>query len=56
MIPRKRRKTTHKPNKTMCKIQARKMSQACTQHGAKMIKKKRKEKRKGGGGGMLQKE
>lgn len=29
MIPRKRRKTTHKQNKTMSKIQARKMSQAC---------------------------
>lgn len=50
MIPRKRRKTTHKPNKTMCKIQARKMSQACTQHGAKMIKKKEKKKERGGEG------
>ena len=47
MIPRKRRKTTHKQNKTMSKIQARKMSQACKQHGAKMIKKKKK-KEKGG--------
>lgn len=57
MIPRKRRKTTHKQNKTMSKIQARKMSQACKQHGAKMIKKKKKRKRGGGkGGDMLQKE
>lgn len=46
MIPRKRRKTTHKQNKTMSKTQARKMSQACTQHGAKMIQEKNKNKKK----------
>lgn len=41
----------------MSKIQARKMSQACKQHGAKMIKRKKKRKKWGGeGGGMLQKE
>lgn len=51
MIPRKRRKTTHKQNKTMSKIQARKMSQACKQHGAKMIKREKKIKEKGGRGG-----
>lgn len=51
MIPRKRRKTTHKQNKTMSKIQARKMSQACKQHGAKMIKEKKKEKVGRGGRG-----
>lgn len=63
MIPRKRRKTTHKQNKTMSKTQARKMSQACSQHGAKMIQKitkngKRKRRKGGEGrrGDMLQKE
>lgn len=61
MIPRKRRKTTHKQNKTMSKIQAREMSQACAQHGARMIQKKKKkqeegEEGRGGEGGMLQKE